>query len=206
MTDRNHIQDRDEVLFAFHEACSRPTADDIITWTHRFPQFADDIRAHAAASRDHAAREGFAVPEPDETMLARGFSIALNALHNAEEAARSTDQSSSSVQSFYQMAAARSTDVPQLARDLDIDRSVLAALFNGWMTPPIGRRLVNTLVAALLITRDAFDRALQAALRAPRLGYAKAQQAPTIIPRSYAEIIRDSSMPPERQRFWVEED
>ena len=36
---------KDEVLFAFHEACEQPSAEDIIAWTRRYPQYADDIRA-----------------------------------------------------------------------------------------------------------------------------------------------------------------
>jgi hypothetical protein len=47
---------------------------------------------------------------------------------------------------------------------------------------------------------------LQHALRAPRLGHAKADGTPSIVARSYEEIIRDSSMPPERQRYWLGED
>jgi hypothetical protein len=49
--------ERDEVLFTFHEAYERPTAENIIEWTRRYPQFADDIRAHAAVAWDWAATE-----------------------------------------------------------------------------------------------------------------------------------------------------
>src|SRR4051794_9861937 len=49
-------QDRDAVLFAFHEACPRPTAEQIIDWTSRYPHFAEDIRDHAAVARDWVAR------------------------------------------------------------------------------------------------------------------------------------------------------
>ena len=84
MTTHKGAEDRDEVLFAFHQACERPTADQIIDWTDRYPQFAEDIRAHAAVSRDWAAQEGLPVAEADASMLARGYSNALNALYNAE--------------------------------------------------------------------------------------------------------------------------
>lgn len=47
-------RDRDEVLFAFHQACERPTAEQIIEWTQRYPPFADDIRDHAAVRLDAA--------------------------------------------------------------------------------------------------------------------------------------------------------
>src|SRR5579863_5290476 len=129
MTSQNYTEDRDEVLFAFHQACDRPTAEQIIEWTRRYPQFADDIRAHAMVSRDWAARDGLPAEEPDESMLVRGFSRVLNAIYNAEHAAVS-NASFAPVQSFHQMVAARGTDVPTLSRELDITRSVLADLFN----------------------------------------------------------------------------
>jgi hypothetical protein len=46
---------------------------------------------------------------------------------------------------------------------------------------------------------------VQAALRSPRLGHAKANETPSIVPRSYAEIIADSAMLPERKRYWLGE-
>ena len=47
MTDQTKATRRDEVLFAFHRECATPTLDQIIDWTQRYPEFADDIRAHA---------------------------------------------------------------------------------------------------------------------------------------------------------------
>jgi hypothetical protein len=200
MTNSN--ENRDEVLFAFYQACARPTVDDIFSWTRRFPQFADDIRAHAAVRRDWDACEDLPVQEPDESMIARGYSRTLNALYNAGVAATAdTNQA----QSFEQMLTARGMGVPQLARDLGIERSVLADLFGGRVTPPIGARLVNALVSALSDTRDAFDGALRLAIGSPHLSHAKATTAPTIIRRTYEETIRQSSMPDERRRYWLEE-
>jgi hypothetical protein len=205
MTSQNHTEDRDEVLFAFHQACERPTAEQIIEWIGRYPHFADDIRAHAAVSRDWVARKGVPVEEPDENMLARGFSRVLNAIYNAEKAADSTE-ASAPLQSFNQLMSARGTDTPKLARDLNIGRSVLADLFNGGMLPPIGRRLVDAIVGMLATTREGFDYALNCALGAPRLGHAKANETPTLIPRKYEDISRDSGMSPERMQFWLGED
>jgi hypothetical protein len=205
MTAHKGAEDRDEVLFAFHQACERPTAEQIIDWTERYPEFAEDIRAHAAVSRDWAAQEGLPVVEADETLLARGYSNALNALYNAEiEASAAVSVSAS--QGFYDILSARGKEVFQLANELDIARGVLADLFNGWMLAPVGTRLKNAVILSLAITNDAFDSALQFALRNPRLGYAKADNIPTVQPRSCDEIIRESNMAPERQRYWLEED
>ena len=63
MTDHNKVDELDGVLFAFHQACANPSADEIIAWTSRYPQFAADIRAHAAILKDWAARRIFPADE-----------------------------------------------------------------------------------------------------------------------------------------------
>jgi hypothetical protein len=89
---------------------------------------------------------------------------------------------------------------------LDIGRSIVADLFNGWMLAPVPERLVDGLISALAITRQSFNSALQVALEAPYLGHAKADKTPTIKPRSGDQIIRDSNMSSERKRYWLKED
>ena len=203
MTTTNPKDTRDEVLFAFHQAYEHPTTEQIIEWIRRYPQFAEDIRAHAAIAWDWAARKAFPVVQPDAGMLARGHSRVLNALYNAEIAAKAASEP---CESFQQMMAERETDVPRLARQLDIARSVLADLVNGGVLAPVGKRLVNALTQALNITVKAFDGALQLALNTPRLGLAKADGPPTIIPRQYEEVIHASNMAPERKEYWLSDD
>lgn len=57
MTEPILVADRDEVLYAFHRAYDRPTAEQIVEWVTKYPQFAEDIRTHAAISWDWAARD-----------------------------------------------------------------------------------------------------------------------------------------------------
>jgi hypothetical protein len=137
-------------------------------------------------------------------MLARGYSNALNVLYNAEIEASTTRVSASP--GFHDILSARGKEVFQLASELDIARGVLADLFNGWMLAPVRKRLRDAIILSLAITHDAFDNALQFALQNPRLGYAKADDVPTVKPRSCDEIIRESNMSAERQRYWLEED
>src|SRR6266508_6087832 len=85
MNKQNRIPERDEVLFAFHQACDNPTAAEITEWTKRYPQFAEDIRAHAAVRAEWASEPEGRDVEPDETMLARGRSHALNLLHSLRQ-------------------------------------------------------------------------------------------------------------------------
>lgn len=201
-SNHNNTDSRDEVLFAFDQACSCPSAAQIIEWCERYPQFAEDIRAHAAISRDMAARATLPAEKANETMLARGFSRVLNLLYDAEKVAATA----ATPQSFQQVMAARDTDPRRLACELDIERGVLADLFGGRMRAPVGERLVAALTAALAMTRGAFDAALDFVLRTPSAAHAKATQAPTAAPRTYEAIIRSSGMSEERKRYWLGED
>lgn len=201
----NKKEARDEVLFAFHQACERPTAEQIIAWTDRYPQFAEDIRSHAAVSRDWAASEYLPTVEADGTMLARAYSNALNALYEAEIRASSAAPAHAA-NNFHEMLNERGKEVFQLAGELDIARGILADLFNGWMLAPVRKRLIDAVTSSLGITRATFDFALTFALQNPRLEHAKADNAPTVAPRTCDEIIRDSNMSPERKRYWLEED
>lgn len=78
---------RDEVLFAFHQACARPTADQIIEWTSKYPQFAEDIRDFAAVALEWEDADEATSEAPTELELNRAFSNALNALHRGATAA-----------------------------------------------------------------------------------------------------------------------
>lgn len=205
MTDQINDADRDEVLFAFHQECERPTADQIIAWVTRFPQFAEDIRAHAAVAWDWATHAEHSHQEIDETMSARAYSQALNIIYSAESSAAPAKVAAPS-RTFQQMQAAVGKETFQLARELDVGRDVLADLFNGWMLPPIRNRLIDGLVSLLRTTRKEFDFALDFALSSPRLEHAKANRTPIVTPRSCDDIIRESNMSPERKRYWLEED
>lgn len=206
MTDNKMTPQRDEVLFAFHRACDVPTVDQIIEWTERYPEFADDIREHAAIRREWAAHGEEPMAESDELLISRGRSRALNAIYNAQVAAAPAAAAASAHSTFDQLMNARSLTTPQLAREIDIERSVLADMVRGRMLPPITRRLLAAVTSALKITADEFHRALQHALASPTLGHAKADRQPTVVQRSCEDIIRSSSMPEDRRSYWLEGD
>lgn len=205
MTDQTKAARRDEVLFAFHRECATPTLNQIINWTQRYPEFADDIRAHAGIMRDWAADEEAEEKVVDELMMNRARSRALNAIYNAQAAEQAKTQAVPET-TFDQLLSSAGLDTRQLGRAIDVGRDVLSDLFRGRMSPPIGPRLVKALLDQLKATRAQFDHALAYAQSHPSMGHAKASQQPTIIQCSYEESIRRSSMSPERKSYWLEED
>ena len=205
MTDQTTATRRDEVLFAFHRECATPTLDQIIDWTQRYPEFADDIRAHAGIMHDWAADEEAEEEVVDELMMNRARSRALNAIYNAQAVEQDNTQAAPET-TFDQLLSSAGLDTRQLSRAIDVGRDVLSDLFRGRMSPPIGSRLVKALLDQLKATHVQFDRALAYSQAHPSMGHAKASQQPTIIRCSYEESIRRSSMSPERKSYWLEED
>jgi hypothetical protein len=201
MTKANRNQERDAVLFSFHEAFERPTAAQIIEWAKRYPEFADDIRAHAAIAREWADAEGVVIPtEADESLLAEGYSRALDLMHKASKS------TSEAHRSFQDIIAARGMTVPQVARAIGIDRGIIADLFAGRMSGPIRKVFVDPVREVLTISSEVFARLHQNALNNPTIGLAKATHAPSIVVRSYDEIIRTcDDLTKEEKAKWLEE-
>lgn len=196
---------RDEVLFAFQRAHERPSAENIIEWIKRHPDYADDIREHAALMLEMAllAEADDPAGEPSAVLLSRGRSRALSAVHNAQIA---DGAAMNDAASFEVIIATRHTSIPDIARSIDIDRGILADLVKGRMLAPAGERLVSALTALLNITQDTFERALELAVQKPRLGMARSDRPPEAVQRTYGDIIRDSPMTSERKSYWLGED
>jgi hypothetical protein len=200
MTNPNRDQDRDAVLLAFHKAYERPTAAQIIEWIDRYPQFADDIRAHAAVAREwDASREEQAV-EASESLVAAAYSRALNLMFHASE----IDAAGQS--SFQEITTSRGMTTPQLAQAVGISRFVIADLFSGRMGRPVRNVFIDAVTQVLGMPRAAFDTVLQRALDQPMTGLAKASHAPRAVVRPYDEIIRTcDDMTEQEKKKWLEE-
>jgi hypothetical protein len=205
MTYQTKAKRRDEVLFAFHQECGTPTVDQIIDWTQRYPEFADDIRVHAGIMRDWAENDEAEEESVDDLMMNRARSRTLNAIYNAQ-AAEQPDAQTAPETTFDQLLSNAGLDTRQLSRAIDVGRDVLSDLFRGRMRPPIGPRLVKALLGRLQATQAQFDRALTYSQAHPSVGHAHASQQPTVIRCSYEESVRRSNMPSERKFYWLEEE
>jgi hypothetical protein len=75
------------------------------------------------------------------------------------------------------------------------------------MRGPIRKVFVDPALEVLTISRDVFARLHQNALNNPTVGLAKATHAPSIVVRSYDEIIRTcDDLTEEEKKKWLEED
>lgn len=188
---------RDEILVAFHAACPRPTADDIAAWIGRHPDLADDLRAHAEALLADVQDEHLR-PEPSDGLVERTRTTALDALASAR--ARATE--AKTALQFSDLMASAGTDVPRLARLLDLGRAPLVDLVQGRVVLPAPAALLAALADALRTTVAAVDAATRAAT--PRMGPAKAEGSPSAPRRAFADIVRDDmTMPQASKARWL---
>jgi hypothetical protein len=205
MTSKNRTEARDEVLFAFHEACERPTPEQIIEWSRRYPEYANDIREHAELQLSMLARTDLHAIEPDEATIARGWSRTLNAIYHAEQEAAPAEQPADQA-TFSQLIERRGTTIPALARQLDIDRLVIGELNSGRIAPPIGSRLLSALVDALGISVKHLEAALRLTMANPALGQAKAVKLPSVKAQTYEDVVLGTSMSEEKKQYWLGRD
>ncbi|MEM4988015.1 hypothetical protein V8G57_11515 [Collimonas sp. H4R21] len=209
MKNRNNALVRDEVLLAFHETCEKPTAEEIISWTNQYPEYAEDIREHAAIALDIAASEKNAQDQIAERDLNISFSHALNGLSAGDREQKALSSTNDSA-SFHEIIAAHGKTIASLANEIGgmigIGRDVVAALANGGMAPPVGPKFKKAVMTALSLSSEAFDHKLSIALANPRVGMAKSKVAPKLNQRSYEEIIRASDMDTSQTQYWLSED
>ncbi len=201
MTNRTENADRDDVLFAFHQECSRPTAEEISEWVRLYPQFAEDIRFHASIARDIADEEDNSMEVP-EAVLRSGYSRALSALYSAD--LENASSGSDTYQSFEAVMEACGKTIPSLANEIDIRRSVIADVFGGRVSPPLSQRMMEALQRSLAISKDKVLELLQRTLGQPKLGMAKARNISAITARSFDEVIKTSGMSEEKIRYWLD--
>ncbi len=123
MTNTNRNDRRDDVLFAFHQAHDRPSDEQIVEWTERYPEFADDLRAHATVAREWAnAKEGEG-EMPSESDLTNAYSRALNAIYVAERELESAAAAALLAVTFHELLSMRGKNVADIAREMGQPRS-----------------------------------------------------------------------------------
>tara|TARA_R110002096_G_scaffold287906_2_gene481548 strand:+ start:383 stop:1084 length:702 start_codon:yes stop_codon:yes gene_type:complete len=222
MTNYATKEEKSEVLYAFHLACETPTSKDIIEWTKRYPQYADDILEHAELLLAQKSRSQSGPCQPDEEMLAKGRSEAMSAIYEAEQGAsesfvdaesdtNTSDGSGvtlgpSSAINFDLLLKNACKPIPTLARDIDIDRAVVAEVAAGRVRLPIGDRFLAAVASILGLQPDNIVAAIRQSLDRPRLGPAKARDRPVIESIPYRDVILGSvNMTPEQIQYWLDE-
>lgn len=200
---RNNTR-RDEVLFAFHEACEHPTAEQIMEWTTKYPEFAEDIAAHAEYLLASEAQQDLQIKQPDEADVARSWSWTLNAIFEAEKAGHLNTKSDG--ETFSQLLEQSGMTIPALARRIDIDRLVIGEINAGRLRPPINARLLIALAKIFERAVDDLEQIIARTLARPMLGNAKASNRPEVHAQSYESVIQSTDMSLDKKNYWLGRD
>jgi len=196
-------QERDEVLIAFHEECDIPTRADVERWTRAHPDFAQDIREHAAVRLAMIADMVEQPAQLDDNMIARGRSRVQAAMFAAEAEDRVVDATTASGPTLNAMLKSSGLSQPELARRLPIKRIVVADLFAGRMRD-LRPRFSTAVSRELGVSLAEFNVAHAHAARIPVLGgRAKSVGQPVANQRTFEEIIRSSGMSEEEIAYWL---
>ncbi len=223
MTNYNAKEEKDEILYAFHLECENPTPKNIITWVKRYPQYADDIREHAELLLAQKSVSKLNILQPDEEMLVKGRSETMNAIYEFEQkVARnehddaesesnkqndlSDDINTTSVVDFDLLLKNAGTSIAELARDINIERNVVAKVAAGRVCLPVGDRFLSAIASLLGLTKDMIVSAIQLSLQNPRFGHAKSRDKPEFQAVAYKDIVTNSTkMTPEQIQYWLDE-
>ena len=170
MIERNKNPGTGRVLFAFHRKCERPTALQMIAWTERYPQFADDIREHAAVRPPRASDENrtLNLMRPCWRAPAAAPLNLLHATHQESEAAQKVSENLASGSVGRRLQCSAACAVHQ-CRSHGYRR-----IGGGAHASPLGHRLSDALTDALGTTPLRWTCRGRALGRAAALEHAKA--------------------------------
>ncbi|SEO15641.1 hypothetical protein SAMN02799625_02587 [Methylobacterium sp. UNC300MFChir4.1] len=187
----------DEVLIQFHEAVEHVTPESVRAWTMAYPQYADEIRAHAVEKLDmeHCRRSAASNIET------RDYSALVHAAAQRLAAVPGT----APVPDLRETLAAQNSDVRTFAAAIGIARAIVADITTGQiLVDTIPRRFLR--LAAELIGCDLaqFKAIVENSRAAPVAVAFKASGKPTAgRPRTWEEAVRASSMTEDRKAFWL---
>lgn len=173
----------DDVLFEFHQVADPISPELLNVWTGRYPQFADEIRAHAVEIMD----------------------MELLASTQAAAAAQSLVGETVTLRAALQEAG---TSLRDFADRLDISRSVVSDINSGRIDPAtIPKRFARLGAAQIDRAMDWFESIVRSSReRAPTPAF-KAKAAPsTGRQRTWEEAIRGSDMDEDRRSFWLSDE
>ncbi|WP_019998658.1 hypothetical protein [Aureimonas ureilytica] len=181
MNDRT--QTLDDVLFGFHQAADTVTPQLLSEWTARYPEFADEIRAHAVEIIDMELLAEIRSPAP----------VAAPAM------------SAVTLRSALQEAG---TSLRDFADGLDISRSIVADVNTGRIDEAtIPRRFSRLAASRLQRSPDWFHSVVVSSNEAAFAPSFKASELPSAgRQRTWEEAVRGSDMSEERKAFWLAED
>ncbi|MBX9908483.1 MAG: helix-turn-helix transcriptional regulator [Beijerinckiaceae bacterium] len=170
----------DDILFKFHQVAEPISPELLNVWTGRYPQFANEIRAHAVEIMD----------------------MELLASTQALAAAQSLVGEAVTLRAALQEAGISLRD---FADRLDISRSIVSDINSGRIDhETIPKRFARLGAAQIGKAMDWFEAIVRSSHETAPTPAFKAKAAPSIgRQRTWEEAIRGSDMDEDRRSFWL---
>ncbi|GJD34010.1 helix-turn-helix domain-containing protein [Methylobacterium aerolatum] len=175
----------DEVLFAFHQAVDIPGPGDVALWTKQYPQFADEIRAHAVEIIDMEALAS-AEPSSGETTVAKP--------------AAATDN-----RTLREIARAKGTTLADFAEDIGLSSAIVADVNTGRIRPETVTQKFKRLTADYFkMTIDEIASIIAGQKEQPALAMLKSKSGYVQgEPVTWEEAVLASDMDEEDKTLWL---
>jgi hypothetical protein len=191
----------EEVLQEFIAGGAAPTAEHIHEWINRYPQFAREIIAFATTwvEVDYAP-PGDPIKVSDIDQAVNRTMSRLQSLLFEEEAAAKTAE----IRDFVTIIKAAGYELESFEPAIGVDRSILTCLIERLILPKtIPVRLIASIATILRLSIDTVRNYFA---EPPRSHAAhKARQKPVIRQVSFADAVRDSTLPEQDKRRWLAE-
>ena len=199
----------DDALNSFVLENDRPTAENVQEWVDRYPQFRKDLVEFAAVWAEQLvlpSSEEIGV-EAENVLIDRAMSHVLNVAYNRDVEILEQTTSDDSVQSLTEDAKRVGTKPAQLAKSCGLDLVLLSKLNSRQIQPwTIPVELIGMLAEQLHKTAAAlkifFARPPRATERKAYLSRGKPTETAQ---QSFADAVRQSSLPIEERARWLNE-
>jgi transcriptional regulator with XRE-family HTH domain len=185
----------DEVIFEFHTAVDVPTPSDIAHWTDKYPQFADEIRAHAVEMIDMEA-------------LAAGESLEMeNAVVSLRPVA-ATSVPTVGGRTLREVIRANGMTLPDFADELEISPVIVSDVNTGRiLADTVPAKFMRLAARRLVETFDELVATVAGPKEIPAVGMMKAKSGQvTGRPMTWEEAVQASDMDDERKAFWLSDE
>ncbi|WP_411901635.1 helix-turn-helix domain-containing protein [Methylorubrum thiocyanatum] len=175
----------DDVLFAFHQAVDVPGPDDVARWTKDYPEFADEIRAHAveiidmeALAADEPSTGETAVAAPAQTIVGR---------------------------TLREVARAGGISLADFADEIDISPAVVSDVNTGRILPgTVTKKFVRLTAGFFRLAIDEVAAVVAGPKERPAFAMLKARSGHVEgKPVTWEEAVLASDMDEERKAFWL---
>lgn len=197
----NHDVTLEDILDALMLEEASPSYEALTRWSDRYPQYTDALAQFFAVWARQLECEEEPVVRDDDPLARRAVSYALDLMHR-QDAVRRKPGGKGGL-SLIEAAHSVGLSLEDVADRTDLDDSIIKKLdrrrIHGPIPPLCLERLASTVDVPVQLLRTMVT---GPPMRGARVRH-KAKGKPASVTESFADAIRNSSLPEETKHFWL---